>query len=417
MQETIQQWLTERGISEGLVEYLSWTGLGLAVILLAVLSNYIAKRFLLVGVAYFVKRTKTRWDDALVRRKVFTRLSHIAPALVLYLCAHLFPPVADVIQRLSNVYMIIIGLTVFNSFLAAVVDIYDSYQVSRQKPIKGYVQVVQIIVGVCVIVIAFATLLKKSPWVFLSGFGAMTAVLLLVFKDSILGLVASVQLSTNDMVRIGDWIEMPKYGADGDVIDVTLHTVKVQNWDKTITTIPAYALISDSFKNWRGMSESGGRRIKRSISIDMTSVKFCSDEMLDRFEKFQLIEEYIRRKRTEIAAYNKEHSVNESELVNGRRLTNIGTFRAYMAAYLRNHPKIHTSMTFLIRHLPPGEHGLPIELYVFSNDQVWANYEAVQADIFDHMLAVIPLFELRVFQQPSGGDFQALSGAMTHRES
>jgi miniconductance mechanosensitive channel len=211
------------------------------------------------------------------------------------------------------------------------------------------------------------------------------------------------------MVGIGDWIEMPSYGADGDVIDVTLHTIKVQNWDKTITTIPSYALISDSFKNWRGMSESGGRRIKRAVHIDMNSVKFCNPEMLDRFEKYELITDYVRSKRKETAEYNRDHNTDTSELVNGRNLTNIGTFRAYVAAYLHSHPKIDQGMTFLIRHLQPGELGLPIEIYVFSNDQVWANYEAIQADIFDHILAVIPTFELRVFQHPTGSDFQRLS--------
>ena len=236
--------------------------------------------------------------------------------------------------------------------------------------------------------------------------GAMTAILLLVFKDSILGLVASIQLTSNDMVRIGDWIEMPKYGADGDVIDVTLHTVKVQNWDKTITTIPSYALISDSFKNWRGMAESGGRRIKRAIYIDLTSIKFCTSEMLDRFEKFQLITDYIRTRKAEITEYNQEHQVDTSELINGRNLTNVGTFRAYLVAYLHHHPKIHQDLTFLIRHLPPGEQGLPIEIYVFSNDQVWANYEAIQADIFDHIFSVVPMFDLRLFQNPTGADFQ-----------
>ena len=218
-----------------------------------------------------------------------------------------------------------------------------------------------------------------------------------------------MQLSQNDMVRIGDWIEMPKYGADGDVIDVTLNTVKVQNWDKTITTIPAYALVSDSFKNWRGMSESGGRRIKRAVYIDMNSVTFCNKEMLDRFEKYQLIKSYIKSKRVEIANYNRDHFIDTSELVNGRNLTNIGTFRAYLAAYLKNHPKIHNDMTFLIRHLPPGQYGLPIEVYVFSNDQVWANYEAIQADIFDHILAVVPKFDLRVFQNPTGHDFRGMA--------
>jgi miniconductance mechanosensitive channel len=214
----------------------------------------------------------------------------------------------------------------------------------------------------------------------------------------------------NDMVRIGDWIQMPKYGADGDVVDVSLLTIKVQNWDKTISTIPAYALISDSFVNWRGMKESGGRRIKRHINIDMSTIRFCSPEMLDRYEKFQLITDYVRTRRKEIAAFNTEHKIDTSELINGRSMTNIGTFRAYAVAYLRNHPMIRQDMTFLIRHLQPGEHGLPVEIYVFSKDTAWANYEAIQADIFDHLLAVVPMFDLRVFQQPTGNDFRMLSG-------
>jgi miniconductance mechanosensitive channel len=231
-----------------------------------------------------------------------------------------------------------------------------------------------------------------------------------VFKDSILGLVASVQLSSNDMVRIGDWIEMPKYGADGDVIDVTLHTVKVRNWDKTITTIPSYALISDSFKNWRGMSESGGRRIKRAINLDMTTVKFVDSELLDRLNKIQLLKPYILARIKEIDEYNRTNDVDQSVLVNGRNMTNVGTFRAYIAAYLRNHPKINQDLTFLIRQLPPNEHGLPMEVYVFSADQVWANYESIQADIFDHILAVLPYFDLRAFQSPSGYDMRSLRG-------
>jgi len=237
----------------------------------------------------------------------------------------------------------------------------------------------------------------------------MTAVLILVFKDSILGLVAGIQLSANDMVRIGDWIEMPEFGADGDVTDVTLNTVKVQNWDKTITTIPAYALISDSFKNWRGMSESGGRRIKRSISIDMDSIKFCTPEMLERFESFGAISEYINTKRAEIEAFNATLDTDISVVVNRRNLTNVGTFRAYVEFYLRSHPNIHHGMTFLVRQLPPDEHGLPIEIYVFSSDQDWINYEGIQADIFDHMLAVIPMFDLAVFQSPSGSDSRILA--------
>ncbi len=409
MLELYKNWLSARELSAGSVDFIYWLSLVLAVVILAWLCNYIAKKFLLRAISYFIKRSETTWDDALQERRVFARLSHLAPALVIYLSAPLFLPIQQIIERLSMAYMIIAGVLVLNSFLNAVVDIYRTFEISRQRPIKGYIQVAKIIIFIFVGVIIISVLMDRSPWLLLSGLGAMTAVILLIFKDSILGLVASVQLSQNDMVRIGDWIEMPKYGADGDVIDVTLNTVKVQNWDKTITTIPAYALVSDSFKNWRGMSESGGRRIKRAIYIDMNSVKFCTKEMLDRFEKYQLIKSYIKSKRVEIANYNRDHFIDTSELVNGRNLTNIGTFRAYIAAYLKNHPKINNDMTFLIRHLSPGQYGLPIEVYVFSNDQVWANYEAIQADIFDHILAVIPKFDLRVFQNPTGYDFRAMT--------
>jgi miniconductance mechanosensitive channel len=231
-----------------------------------------------------------------------------------------------------------------------------------------------------------------------------------VFKDSILGLVASFQVSANDMVRIGDWIEMPNYGADGDVIDISLNTVKVQNWDKTISTIPTYALVSDPVKNWRGMAESGGRRIQRAIHIDMHTVKFCTEEMLDRFEKFEHLSDYLAPRRREVADFNREHNVDTSQSVNGRRLTNLGTFRAYVSGYLRHHPKIHRDLTFLVRQLQPNDKGIPIEIYVFSNDQEWANYEALQADIFDHIIAAVPAFDLAVFQSPTGRDVRALSG-------
>jgi len=228
-------------------------------------------------------------------------------------------------------------------------------------------------------------------------------------------LVASIQLSGNDMVRIGDWIEMPKYKADGDVIDITLNTVKVQNWDKTISYIPAYALISDSYKNWRGMSESDGRRIKRSLSIDMNTVKFATPELLEKWEKFQVLNEYLRVKREEIKKYNEEMKVDSSQQINGRNITNLGTFRAYLVEYLKRHPEISKEMTFLIRHLQPSDKGIPVEIYIFSSDKNWINYEAIQADIFDHILAVIPKFELRVFQNPSGNDFSKLT-SLTRNE-
>jgi miniconductance mechanosensitive channel len=251
-----------------------------------------------------------------------------------------------------------------------------------------------------------AIVLNKSPLYFLTGLGALSAVLMLIFKDPILGFVAGIQLTANKMVARGDWLEMPKYDADGDVLEIGLTTVKVQNWDKTITTIPTYALISESFKNWRGMQESGGRRIKRFVYLDLGSIKFCTEEMLERFSRIQYITEYIERKKKEISEYNEAFQVDTSILVNGRHLTNIGTFRAYVTAYLKNHPMINQDMTFLVRQLAPTPQGLPLEIYVFCKDKIWANYEAIQADIFDHILAVVPEFDLRVFQEPSGGDFR-----------
>jgi miniconductance mechanosensitive channel len=269
-------------------------------------------------------------------------------------------------------------------------------------------QVVKIVVGIAVGIYIFSALMNRSPVVLLGGLGAMTAVLLLIFKDTILGFVASIQLTGNDMIRMGDWISMPKYGADGDVIDLTLTTVKVQNWDKTITTIPTYALVSQSFQNWRGMDESGGRRIKRALNIDMSSITFCTDEMVDRFRRFRILGNYIAEKEKEITAWNNTQSVSEEELVNGRRMTNVGTFRAYVTEYLRNHPMVKQDMTCMVRQLKPGEDGLPIEIYAFSSDQRWVQYEGIQADIFDHILAVLPQFGLRIFQNPTGADFRKL---------
>jgi miniconductance mechanosensitive channel len=407
--EKIQNWFSDQGFGADGSYYLSIIIIILAVIILAVIANYVSKKIILSLLQYYIRKSKTNWDDALLKRRVFHRLSHIAPALILYAASAVFPALQDTIQRIAIVYIILIGVFVYDAFLNTVLDIYRTYEISRQKPIKGYIQVIKIISYIFIGIYILATVINRSPLVLLSGLGAMTAVLMLIFKDSILGLVAGIQLSFNDMVRIGDWIEMPKFGADGDVVDITLNTVKVQNWDKTVTSIPAYALISDSFKNWRGMSESGGRRIKRAINIDMSSIRFCDEEMLERFKKIQYISEYIESKKEEIARHNREQNIDISIIVNGRKMTNIGTFRAYVQAYLRNHPRIHQNMTFLIRQLKPGEYGLPIEIYVFSNDQDWVRYEAIQADIFDHILASIPEFDLRVFQRPTGYDFKSLA--------
>lgn len=385
----------------------------LAVLLvLAFIANYVAKRFILKLVEHFASKSSTKWDDVLVKRKFFRRLSHFAPALVIYLMSSVFfenDTAILVTRRIAAIYMLFVAIITIDAFLSSVVDIYHSYDTSRKVPVRIIVQVAKILLYAVVGIVILSTVIGKSPAFFIGGLGAMAAVLMLIFKDSILGLTAGIQLSANKMVRVGDWIEMPKYGADGDIIDISLTTVKVQNWDKTIITIPTFALVSEGVKNWRGMSESGGRRIKRSIYIDMTSVKFCTEEMTEKFSKIKYLSDYIRNKGKELSEFNSQKNIDDSVLVNGRRMTNIGTFRAYLVSYLKDHPKINKNLTFLVRQLDPGPNGLPIEIYVFSNDQVWANYEAIQSDIFDHILAVIPEFELKVFQNPTGADFQNLA--------
>ena len=377
------------------------------VVILGLIANVVAKRCIVTAVRRLVQRTKTTWDDALVEQRVFYRLSHIAPAAVIYLAAPLFLELSAAVSSFALAYMGFIGLIVIGAVLDAVVTIYRGFEIADHKPIRGYIQAVKIFIYIVGGIAVVGTLIQQSPWKLLSGIGAMTALILLIFKDSILGLVAGIQLSGHDMVRIGDWIEMPQYDADGDVIDISLNNVKVQNWDKTITTIPTYALVANSFRNWRGMQETGGRRIKRSLYIDMNSIRFCSPEMTARFQRITFINDYVSAKTKEIDEWNREHGFDMEIAVNGRRMTNIGTFRAYVYQYLRHHPKIYQEMTLLVRQQPPTEHGIPIEIYAFTNDIVWANYENIQADIFDHILAVLHEFDLRVYQQPSGLDLKS----------
>ncbi|MFC1485974.1 mechanosensitive ion channel family protein [Candidatus Latescibacterota bacterium] len=410
MYDFTHSWLVNQGIDTTIAFLIERLLAVVLVILLSVIANIIAKRFIIKAISHLIAHTKTKWDDILLKRKFFNQLSHFAPALVIYFTApFILDGYDNAITFITNVviiYMIILSILVINSFLAAVLNIYRTFDIAKEIPLKGFIQIIQIAIVFIGGIFVLSNILNKTPLYLLSGLGAITAVLMLIFKDSILGFVAGIQLISNKMVARGDWIEMPQYGADGDVLDVTLTTVKVSNWDKTITTIPTYALISESFKNWRGMTESGGRRIKRSIYLDMNLFKFCTEEMLSRFSTIQYISEYIARKREEISEYNKAHEINNSNLVNGRHLTNIGTFRAYVHTYLRNHPMINQEMTFLVRQLALTEHGLPIEIYVFCKDKVWANYEAIQSDIFDHLLAIIPEFDLKIFQNPSGGDFK-----------
>ncbi len=385
-----------------------------AAVLLAAVAYLIARKLILRAVRSVARKTRVQWDDTLVEHRVFDRVIHLVPALVLYNAAPMVFPqqggLHGLLLRLILVYMYLAGGAAVSALLSALVRIYEtSFKAARERPIRSYVQVVMIFLWIFVVILALSALTERSPWAFLGGLGAMTAVLMLVFKDSILGLVASIQLAFNGMVRVGDWIEMSQYGADGDVVEILLTTVKVQNWDKTITTIPTYRLISDAFKNWRGMSESGGRRIKRSVLLDLESIKFVDEEMLERFQRIQYIREYVERKLEETRRWNEEQGVDSGSLVNGRHLTNVGTFRAYVESYLRNHPMIRQDMTFLVRQLPPGEKGLPLQIYVFSREQRWVEYEGIQSDIFDHILAVVPEFDLRLFQIPTGTDLRAVS--------
>lgn len=413
MQEFIQNWLLNQGFSEQISSYIE-TGIAFAVVLiLSVIAHFVAKRYIVTGIRYAISKTSAKWDDALLQQRVLNRVVHIVPALVIYVLLPIalegHEVVITFIRSALSIYIIILVMLVLDSLLNTAEDIYQHFKAAKEVPIKGFIQALKIVLYFLTIIFVISIVIDKTPLYLLSGVGALAAVMMLVFKDSILGFVAGIQLATNKMVAVGDWIEMPKYGADGDVLEVALTTVKVQNWDKTITTIPTYALISESFKNWRGMEGSGGRRIKRSLNIDISSIRFCSEEMLERFANIQYIFEYIETKKLELEEFNQTTHVNSASLANGRRMTNVGTFRAYVVAYLNHHPKINKEMTFLVRQLPPTEHGLPIEIYVFSKDIAWANYEAIQADIFDHIIAVVPEFDLQVYQNPSGADFRALN--------
>ena len=408
MFEFFNDWLETNGVKGLFSDVLTTLFIIGIIALVSYLSYKISKVILQRTMKHFVEKSKTRWDDVLLKRGFFVRLSMFFPAFVIYGFSSAFADYQDIIQRCVFSYMIFVSLLTLNAFLNAFTDMYSYHEVSRQRPIKGYVQVFKIFFAIIAVISIVGTLINKPFGYLIGGIGAMTAVFSLVFKDTILGFVASIQLSANDMVRIGDWIEMPKYDADGEIIDISLNTVKVQNWDKTITTIPPYALISDSFKNWRGMQASGGRRIKRSIFIDMTSIKFCDEQMIKKFSEIRYISEYIASKVREIEEYNKLMGADNSNPVNSRRLTNVGTFRIYILEYLKRNPRLRKDMTLMVRQLANNERGLPLEIYAFTDTIIWVEYEAIQSDIFDHILAVLPMFELKLFQNPTGNEFKIL---------
>ncbi len=405
-------WLLGLGVKEGSAMYLKLVLLLCALFIISYITNLIVKKVFIRSIRAAIKKTKTTWDDALVENKVFISLSHIAPAIVIYLTAPFvfqdFTGAIPYVFRLANAYLSIVAIITIINLLNTLKYYSENTELFKDNPLDSYFQLLKIGVYIIGGIIILSFLLDKSPLYFFSALGAMTVVLLLVFKDTILGFVASIQLSANNMLQINDWVSMPQYGADGDVIEMNLTTIKIQNWDKTVTTIPTYAFISESFKNWRGMSESGGRRIKRSLNIKTSSIKFCSPEMLERFKKFQLIQDYIEEKSKHIEVYNQENKIDKSHLINGRHLTNIGIFRVYAEAYLKNSPDINLNMTCMVRQLQPSEKGLPIEIYTFSGRQEWVTYEGIISDMFDHLIAAIPEFELEVFQNPTGTDFRKL---------
>jgi miniconductance mechanosensitive channel len=372
----------------------------------AYLANLITKCLILRVVEAITRRTPFDWDRVFVRNGVFTRLSHLVPAIVLQLLTRWFfqdhPAVIGAVDSLVSLYLVFIAIMVFDGMVNAVIELLGRTN-AVGLPLRGFGQALKLVAFLVGLIFCVSILFDKTPLYILSGLGALTAVLMLIFRDPILGFVAGIQLSANRMVRVGDWIEMPSHGADGDVLEVSLTTVKVRNWDNTFTAVPAYDLITRSFKNWRGMQDSGGRRIKRSILLDVHSIRFVDDEMCGRFSRFQMLRPHLEMRLKEIEDWNHQHNADLTEMVNGRRLTNIGCFRAYCIAYLRNHPKIHQSMMLLVRQLDPSPQGLPMEIYVFTNTIAWVEYESIQADIFDHLYAVLPLFDLRAYQFPTDG--------------
>lgn len=416
IQNLVSKYLIKLGIIHDTNTYWDNIIILLIIIALAFMADFICRKIFLEAFRRLARKTKNEWDDLIVDRKIINKLMNIIPAILIYALLPLaFPQyeyaeLLDLLLRLCTIYIITVSLRFMNASLNIIHDIYSLKDKKKNKSLKGFVQIIQVAIIFVGIIIIIGVLINKSPATLFAGLGASAAILMLVFKDTILGFVAGIQLSANDMLRPGDWITMEKYGADGTVMDVTLHAVKIRNFDRTITTIPPYALVTDSFQNWRGMFDSGGRRVKRSIYIDMNSVRFCTPEMLDKFRKISLLTDYIEEKEKELQEYNETHHIDASVLVNGRRQTNLGIFRAYLQRYLQQSPLVHHEGFFcMVCHLQPTEKGLPVELYFFINRTEWTVYESIQADVFDHILAIIPEFDLRVFQNISGSDLRNLT--------
>ncbi len=417
--QLLNEWLLNAGVGESYALLLSTLIVTSAILLIAWTANFIVKKILLVQIRHYIKKSGFSWDNVIVEKKLLKRLANFAPVLFIYYTIPIalagYPEAVPVVRDILSVIMIFLGMMAIDALLNVLHVFYNTLPVAKEKTIKSYIQILKIIIYFVGGIVILSVIIGKSPLVFFTGLGAMAAVLMLVFKDTILGFVAGIQITANQLVRVGDWIEMPEKNADGIVTDITVNTVKVRNWDKTISSFPTYSLVSESFINWRGMEESGGRRIKRSVNIDLKSVKFCTPGMLEKFKRIQILRNYIDKKQEELEDYNKKHGIDNSVLVNGRRQTNLGVFRQYITLYLQRHPKVHNDMTFLVRHLQSTDKGVPVEIFVFCREQSWPVYESIQADIFDHIIAAVPEFDLRVFQNPTGEDFRRLGETMENK--
>lgn len=408
----IEHWLEalliRSGVGADAAIYLRLLILIVAVGILALIVFWIMKHLVIKGIYKVFLKTSFKWDDALVKFQVFNNVSHLVPAIIvrgfIQLIFEDFKHVVPYVNKITDSYLIIVFLTIINSFLKVSEYGLSKTTTFKDKPISSYFQLIRIVLYIATGVLILSIVLGKSPAVFLGAFGAMTAIILLIFKDTILGLVASVQMATSDTVRVGDWIEMPKFNADGDVISINLNTVKVLNWDKTVSSIPTHHFMTESFKNWRFMAEIGGRRIKRSIYINVHTIKFIDEQTRENYKKIHLLTDYITERQQEIEIYNQENQIDTSEVINGRRMTNIGVFRKYMENYITNRPDIRKDMSLMVRQMPIEDRGVPIEIYCFTNTTVWVEYEEILSNIFDHLLASAEYFELDIFQQPSGKD-------------
>ena len=415
--ERIVHWLFDYLISVGTstvtAKYLNMLALLLALLIVVFIIDFLVRRLLLTAFSRFAERSKSNFDDLMVANKVSRNIAHIIPLLIAiefvpYVLID-FPYVENIIIKALEVFAIVLALWIVRSLLNTFKDYLKTLPRLKDKPIDSYIQVFMIFAWIGGIVYIFAILTGTEVWKFLTAFGAASAVILLIFKDTILGFVASIQVSINDMVRIGDWITFEKYGADGDVVEINLATVKVQNFDKTITTIPTYALISDSFKNWRGMTDSDGRRIKRALSVKLDSIKYLSKDEVDKLKNISLISKYLETRQKDIETYNTVNKIDKNLLLNGRNLTNIGVFRKYIDEYINQHSGINKDMMIMVRQLSPTSQGIPIEVYAFSADKRWKNYEYIMADIFDHLMASVSYFDLELFELPNHSSFRTLS--------